>query len=95
VLCNSKDCKILLAPSQARDGSNDIVLERSGRDKFGNEIPMQFLEISPTLAGKDRSRGIAAVFQGGMKFIGLIDMGQSLTAGSNELPRVSTTGGDA
>jgi hypothetical protein len=43
--------------------------ERSYRRKFGNEILVQFLEVSPIFAREDSGHGVAAVFEGWMILI--------------------------
>jgi hypothetical protein len=68
---NTKRRKIFLAPKQARYRPNDIVFERSDRGQFGNNLLVQFPEGSLILAGEEGSRGIGAMFDGGMKFFDL------------------------
>jgi hypothetical protein len=70
-LSQAKRCKILAAPYQSRYGRNDIVLERSLGQKFGNQITTQFLEGGRIFAWKDGSCGVAPVFEGGMNFLDL------------------------
>ena len=53
---NAQRPKILFTPDQARHGHNNIVLEHSGRDKLGNQTPMQFLELGLTFAGENSCR---------------------------------------
>ena len=50
-LCNSKRCKILLSPDQARDIRYDIFLEHAIGGQLCNEFAMQFLELSWIFAG--------------------------------------------
>ena len=53
VFCNVQSVKILLAPEQTCNGHNDIVLKHTGWSPFGECIPMQFLELCLTFAGKN------------------------------------------
>jgi hypothetical protein len=46
----------LLAPDEARDGHNNIVLEHSRRDKLGYQTAMQLLELGLTFTGENSCR---------------------------------------
>lgn len=52
------------APDQACEVPNDVLLKRSTGQILRHQIPMQFLEFSPTFRGEYINCRIAAVFEG-------------------------------
>ena len=56
VLRNVQSFKIFQPPDQTRHFHNDMLLMHSRRSIFGNQIPMQFLEVRLAFAGEDGCR---------------------------------------